>query len=153
MSLLSWQKLVPWVTKDTSCLPPLPGPAGVYGHSSVSTSINSSAATTLSTDVVDAFPLLPVCGQKALKQNQSTHLHPVSSLLRSQVNKEFLSHCLSSLHFISSACCYLIRQERLNLRSSIFASDVLDRLPFLLSFTIPLGGTNLTPSRFRESIV
>ena len=47
------------------------------------------------------FLSFPACGQKALKQNQSTHLDPVSNLFRSQVNKEFLSHSLSIPHFIS----------------------------------------------------
>lgn len=50
----------------------------------------------------------PACGQKALKQNQSRHLDPVSDLFRSQVNKEFLSHSLSVPHFI--AFCLLPHQ-------------------------------------------
>lgn len=96
-------------------------------------------------------PSLPVA--KRLKQNQSTHLDPVTTPFRSQVNKEFLSHSLSVPHSLSSTCCYLIRQGRPDIRSSIFASDTPDRVPFLFSFTIPQGGTNLTPNRFRESIV
>lgn len=94
------------------------------------------------------FLSFPACGLKALKQNQSAHLDPVSHLFRSQVNKEFLSHSLSTPHFMSSAC-YLISQERLDVRSSISVSDI----PILLSFTTPVGRTNLTPNKLRDSIV
>lgn len=102
------------------------GPAGVYGHTSDSTS-TSPGATTHSVYGYRSTPFrsFPACGQKTLKQKQSTHLDPVNNLLRSQVNKEFLSHSLSIPHFMSSAC-YLIRQERPDMRSSALASDVPD---------------------------
>ena len=91
-------------------------------------------------------------GQKALKQNQSTHLDPVSNLFRSQVNKEFLSHSLSIPHFISF---YLLP---LGTRGFTVEGQSLLQTPqvmphFCSHVPCSLGRTDLTPNRFEESIV
>lgn len=81
----SHDKTGAWATKETLVAGPeeptqLLVPAGVCNHASVHPSTDSSAATLCLR--IWSTPLLsfPACGQKALKQNQSTHLDPVSTI-------------------------------------------------------------------------